>query len=504
MTKDEKFGLAVLLLISLLLSIYLFFRTYVISLDGAFQYIPIAKDFASGNFRRAFSHNQQPLYPLIISFASRWVSDFEWMGKLVSSFFGILIIFPVYFLGKRIFDEKIAFLSTLFLTIHPYLRRYSADVLKESTYLFFFATAIWFAWRTIQNEKRYPFLFIPLFSVLTYLVRPDGIEILFVVFFYVLFIKKFDVSGSKRTVVLLLLVSSFILLLPYLFYLREVRGEWALSKVKSIGGMLGLEAIRDGIPLTQKIFYSLKRLNSEIFGRFHPIYIILLMIGLLRSIFSHLKAGEGFLLSLGWFHYVILFLMVLNTTEWGADKTVQSDHLSGRHVLPLLLVSIYWVGEGFMIIYRWIYKKLEHVHLLIRFGVRRKSMMIMALLLVLMLAIVLPKTLKPQRYERLSEKWAGLWIRSQSGRGITIFTSIPQVAFYADGSPEYVDLRKSTVDSIKASMIEKKAFYLVIREKDVSDYPVEAKSIEKDFAEIAQFEQKRMEKVIVYKLIRTQ
>ena len=131
MIKDEKFDLILLLLVSILLSIYLFFYTYIISLDGAFQYIPIAKDFASGFFRKALSHNQQPLYPLIIAFISRWVSDFELAGKLVSSFFGILIIFPVYFLGKRIFDEKIAFLSTLLLAIHPYIRRFSADVLKE-------------------------------------------------------------------------------------------------------------------------------------------------------------------------------------------------------------------------------------------------------------------------------------------------------------------------------------------------------------------------------------
>jgi hypothetical protein len=390
------------------------------------------------------------------------------------------------------------------LVIHPYVRRFSADVLKESTYLFFLATGIWFAWRTIQNEKGYPYLSVPLFSVFAYLVRPDGIEILLVVFFYVLVIKKFDVPGRKKSALLLLLLSSVILLLPYLFYLREVRGEWALSKAKSIWGMLGLEVFGDGVPFTQKILYSLWRLNSQILAKFHPLYIFLLMIGLLKGFFSRLKAGEGFLLSLGCFHYVILFLMVLNTTEWGADKTVQVDHLSGRHVLPLLLVSIYWVGEGFMIIYRWLYKKLEPNHFRILSGPERKSIIIIASLLIVMLAIVLPKTLKSQRYERLSEKWAGIWIKNKFGEGVTIFTSVPRVAYYAEGSLEHVDLRKSRVNNIKASMIEKKASYLVIREEDVSDYPEEAKLMEKDFIEIVRFEQKRMERIIIYKLTQTQ
>ena len=47
-------------------------------------------------------------------------------------------------------------------------------------------------------RKKYPFLFIPLFSALAYLVRPDGIEVLLVVFFYVLFVKKFRYSREEK------------------------------------------------------------------------------------------------------------------------------------------------------------------------------------------------------------------------------------------------------------------------------------------------------------------
>ena len=83
--------------------------------------------------------------------------------------------------------------------------------------------------------------------------------------------------------------------------------------------------------------------------------------------------------------------------------------------------------------------------------------------MVLILAIVLPKTLKPQRYERLPEKWAGIWIKSQSGKGMIIFTTVPRVAYYADGNFEYIDFNKDKFDQIKASMAEKKALYLAIR-----------------------------------------
>jgi hypothetical protein len=502
MIKNERIDLAVLLLISLLLSIYLFFRTYVISLDGAFQYIPIAKDFASGLFRKALSHNQQPLYSLLVAFVSRWVPDFELAGKLVSSIFGILIIFPVYFLGKRIFDTKIAFLSTLLLAIHPYIRRFSADVLKESAYLFFLGMAVWFAWRTIQNERKYPFLFIPFFSVLAYLVRPDGFEVLLIVFFYVLFIKKFSIPGRKRMVILLLLLSSCILFLPYLIHLKETTGVWTLSRSKTMAWFLGLGMTEGEASFIDKFLFSLKRLNFEIFSIYHPLYIFFAMIGLWKRRFSHFKMGEGFLLSFCILHYAVLFLFVLNITEWAGGETIKADHFSGRHVLPLLLFSIYWVGEGIVATHHWIYDKIGSHRLLPRGKTGNRSIIVWGILFLLVAAIVLPKTLKPQRYEHLPEKWAGVWIKNQSGKGMTIFTTVPRVAYYADGEYGYIDFNKDKLDKVKASMIEKKAFYLAIRSKEVLDFTENAEAIKRDFAELNQFEGKGMKKVIVYKMIR--
>jgi hypothetical protein len=503
MLKKENIYLTILLFISLLLSIYLFFRSYAISLDGAFQFIPMAKVFASGSFKDAIGvSEQQPLYSFLIAFVSRWITDFELAGKLVSSFFGILLIFPVYYLGKRIFDEKIAFLSTFFLVIHPYIRRFSADVLKESTYLFFLTTAIWFSWKTIQSEKRYPYLFIPFFSALAYLVRPDGVEVLLVVFFYILFIKKFSIPGNRWTIILLLFLSSVLLFLPYLIHLKATTGAWTLSRSKTIAELLGLGMMGGEVSLINKILFTLKKMNLEIFSRYHPLYILFFVIGLWKRRVFHFQKGEIFLSLFFILHYLALFLLVLNITEWDGRETVRVVNFSGRHVLPLLLFSIYWVGEGFIAVYHWILTKMESHRLLPHLESKRKSTLVYVTLSILVLAIVLPKTLKPQRYERLPEKWAGIWIKNQSGKGMTIFTTIHRVPYYADGNLEYVDFKKDPIDKIKKSMLEKGAIYFVIREREIIEYPEIDEPIKRDFIELNRYEGKGMEKVIVYKRVR--
>ncbi len=497
--KTEKINLTILLLVSLLLSTYLFSYTYIISLDGAFQYIPIAKDFVSGLYGKAFGHNQQPLYSLFIAFVSRWVSDFETAGKLVSTVFGILMIFPVYFLGKRIFDERFVLLSSFFLVIHPYIRRFSADVLKESTYLFFLATGLWFAWRTIQGQKKYPYLLIPLLSVLAYLVRPDGVEIFIAVFLYILFFKRYKIPWDRWKVLFLLVFSSLLLFLPYLIHLREATGIWTLSRAKTIDWFLGLSGSASAIPMIERLLFTFKELNSEIFSIFHPLYLFLLGIGLWKRRASLFMEGERFLLLCCGLHYVVLFLLVLNITEWDVDGTVKAVHFSGRHVLPLLLFSIYWVGAGFAAISRWVFNKLESNRLLTRWGVKKKSMVFWAILFVLVLTIILPKTLKPQRYERLPEKWAGLWIKNQSGQGRPIMTTLPRVAYYADGRLEYVSFGKEEPDRIEALMAKEEILYCVIRGGEVIGFPREVETIEKHFEKVIHFVQKGMDEVIVYK-----
>jgi hypothetical protein len=257
----------------------------------------------------------------------------------------------------------------------------------------------------------------------------------------------------------------------------------------------------ENVSLSYRMLYSLKELNREMLLIYHYLYLFLLAIGLFKSISSGFKSGEKFLMSFFILHYVVLFLLILNLTPWSREGTGQIDYFSGRHVLPLLLFSIYWVGKGALATYNWVYEKMESKRILFRLKPERKSKVLWAALLILVLAIVLPKTLKPQRYERLSEKWAGTWIKNRYGEGITIFTTMPRVAYYADGKYERIDLEKDKFDEIKASMAEKGALYLAIRPREIVDFPERAEAIKRNFIEVLRYEGKGMEEIVVYEKV---
>jgi hypothetical protein len=261
---------------------------------------------------------------------------------------------------------------------------------------------------------------------------------------------------------------------------------------------LGLKGTGEA-SLIHKIIFALKKLNSEIYSIYHPFYIFLLVIGLLKKGLSHFKRGDAFLLSLFILHYVILFIFILNLTEWSNKETIRAIHFSGRHVLPLLVFSVYWVGEGVIAIHQWIYNKIKSSRLFPRGDPKDKSVFVWGILLLLVLMIVLPRTLKPQRYERLPEKWAGGWIKNQSGKGATIFTTLPRVAYYADGNYEYIDFDKDAMKSIKALMVERGAVYLVLRGREILEYPRVVDPLYRDFIEVIRYEEKGMEKVVVYR-----
>ncbi|NIM58212.1 MAG: hypothetical protein GTO16_04625 [Candidatus Aminicenantes bacterium] len=76
--------ISVLLGIGFLTRMIFFSQIYLISIDGAFQYIPVAKLFAWGEYKEALSQLQLPLYPYLVAVFSKITGNFELSGQIIS------------------------------------------------------------------------------------------------------------------------------------------------------------------------------------------------------------------------------------------------------------------------------------------------------------------------------------------------------------------------------------------------------------------------------------
>jgi 4-amino-4-deoxy-L-arabinose transferase-like glycosyltransferase len=200
----------------------------VIQPDGV-VYVAVAKQFqATGS---PFDPLFHPLYPMCIALVQPLIGDWETAGRLVSVFFGALVILPAFALARSIVGREAALLSAVFIAVHPRLVQNSASVLCEATYTFVLVCGVLAARRGLVTGPKALIPFAGLCLGLAYLVRPEGALYLVGLVVVVLFM---IVTGRERAAVVLPWLGAAVLVFavvvaPYVWYLAEVWGHVTLS-----------------------------------------------------------------------------------------------------------------------------------------------------------------------------------------------------------------------------------------------------------------------------------
>jgi hypothetical protein len=173
----------------------------------------------------------------------------ELSGTIISIIFGTFTAIVFYLIGKGIFDQRIAFVSSIILAFHPYAVRFSADIISESTYFFFFTSALGLGFFAITSGRLLLFALTGICTAFAYLTRPEGIGILFIVAGWYLLkdLVKFKVLWKEKIVSILVLVISFLVFSsPYLVYIKKETGVWHLTKKKNVSEIVGVEKMLSG------------------------------------------------------------------------------------------------------------------------------------------------------------------------------------------------------------------------------------------------------------------
>ena len=527
----------ILLIISISVRIYLGFFTYVIKNDSV-AFIQNAKYFADGDFLSGLRHDFHPLYSFLMAVLYKAIPDMELSGTIVSISFGTLTVIVFYLIGKSVFGRKVSFVSSVVLALHPYAVRFSVDIISESTYFFFFISALGLGFFAIVKRKYYLFALAGICTALAYLARPEGIGIIIIVAGWCILkdLTKLKIVWKEKLVSILILVASFLVFsMPYLVYIQKETGHWSLTKKKDLSKVVGIDVVlssgngqnlkkekgdghtkknnvsRDAKTIAKlnkqgsnkpptssenvsqaaktiaklnkqgsdksttssdkkitkqntHVRFDLKKLkidvNSILFildkylTTFHPFLFVLLIIGVIKWTRVRKVRYFGFYIA----SIIVFYLLVFYRLNLAYAPAFH--YPSRRHLIPLVVLAIFCVGIGVYATGSWIHEKFQFDKL--KSGLRgrlRNVWIAQLLILIIIISVLLPKTLKPQRSDKLGIKKAGQWIRENSHiQSPAILSDSFRNAYYAGGKHVHIERIEQAINLAR----EKKADYMLI------------------------------------------
>ncbi len=410
LTKEDRENLIILLSFGLALRLYAFSQIYMITLDGALQYIPAAKLFYHGAYLQALLQPQLPLYPLLISLLSHLTGDFEPAGQLISIIFSLVAIFPLYFIAKSLFGPRPAFWTTVLYLINPLMLESSVDVLQEGVVIFFFFFSVYCSLRFLQVGKKRWLLWTIVFAIAGGLVRISALVVLVVLGLWL----GYEVSRGR--------LRERKLAYRYLWLVIAVAG---ITLIFVVPGVLGWEFLITKKPykLIEGIFRrwfvyawpSLSQIGGSslsIVGRFieksYPLPLLLALFGLGWRVKARAFSAEERYLAL----LIVVLIIIL----------LPNLYASGRYHLPAIFLLYLWAGFGFVKIRELIERRLT-----------RYPRLSSVIPVIILLVAVLPISLQPQRLDKIGRKEVGLWLRERTLAPPLILTDDPRVAYYAGG-----------------------------------------------------------------------
>ena len=184
----QDFALVGLLLLSALgLRGWLLLHTEVLARDSI-GYIRYALDFEADNWTSVLRNNHQhPSYPLTVLAVSVPVRAWSALpeadamtlsAQLASGLAAVLLVIPMYFLGKILFNRAAGFGAAILFQCLPVPAHILSDGLSEALFLLLASNALALAALAMRGSKLSLFALSGLFCGLAYLTRPEGALVL--------------------------------------------------------------------------------------------------------------------------------------------------------------------------------------------------------------------------------------------------------------------------------------------------------------------------------------
>jgi len=479
--KKERLLFIVLVLLGVALGVrwIAIMQNYVIANDATL-YIKSAKLYSMGFYAEGFNTFPRSTFPLLIALSQKLFGDWVRAGQWVSALLGALTVIPLYLLARRLFDDKVAFLTAIFYSICPSLVKNSAEVVRDTPLVFFYITALWLGYKGIREGRVGMMGLAGVFILLSASLKDYGLVLFPSLLLFLIWCVFHHVATWRRALMLsTFFIGGAILVVIFLGILLNQRGfdihAPIIARTEVV--LLGIKGQKErSLEIEKKIESGeISRQGKRLLGlglkhrfvlySFHIFYrtvhafnillFFLFIFGLMKRRRIPYRSDE-FLLFTIYATYIPLVLLHINVYNF----------FHPRNTFPLVVPSLIWSGVGFV-------ELKERVILLIKgrnFPLREWALRWAAPLFLLIICIpLLSLAWAPHRKNKLELREIGLWLKDDGYAHSIIMgqREFARLAFYANGF--FVPLPKGDYLDIVRFAREKGASLLVISKKTIDD-----------------------------------
>jgi hypothetical protein len=175
--------LAILLALSAMLHVWVLTHTEVAARDSIayiryawrLEHLPWTQVLREGD--------HHPGYPAAVLLMKQAVEPFhhgstammmQLSAQLVSCVFGVLLVVPMFLLGRELFSPRVGFWSALLLQVMPATGHVLSDGLSEAMFLCLVSFSTWMGVRGLRTGSKLNFSLSGAVGALAYLTRPEG------------------------------------------------------------------------------------------------------------------------------------------------------------------------------------------------------------------------------------------------------------------------------------------------------------------------------------------
>lgn len=350
-------------------------------------------------------------------------------AQLASSLASLLLLVPMYYLGKELFDRRVGFWAALFFQVLPSSSRLMPDGLSEAPFLFWVASALCFVSRGLTTGRAVWYVLAGLLTGLAYLTRTEGLLLIPVTVLVLLALQRGRLRRpwpALRRESLALVAACVLVVGPFMYLIGGISQKASFKHITDTKGweMPAAPARAPAAIVNLPIPLAIWWLGPDVAAKDRYGWAAWALVVILDKAFFHVF-GPLALLGLWVFRrrffeapiaaVMLAWGLVLLPLLWRLGQS--AGYIGERHVMLIVMGGLYFAVAAI----GWLAARL----------VRQRYAWITLALLVGLAGACLPKSLARLHGNRTGLREAGEWLAANSRPGDSVFDPLGWASYHA-------------------------------------------------------------------------